>query len=103
MRLDVKMFRDGRPVALAHTRDVGLEGAFVECPGVALAGNTFLELAFESGSRGTRRLYRIPVRVSRVATEGFGVVFWRFDRSLFRDLERLLYSPDGLAQERGSS
>ncbi|NIR58275.1 MAG: PilZ domain-containing protein [Gammaproteobacteria bacterium] len=88
--IDALLYHNGVPVVRGRTRDIGLEGAYVETgasmhdPGAELE----LELALRSET-GIER-HRTVARVRHVSRAGLGVAFEGFDTSLHRRLRRIL-------------
>jgi hypothetical protein len=96
--LDVVICEKGLPVATAVSRNVGLEGMYVETVWHLFCTGTPLEAEFIIADiRGGRR-YRLPVVVRHVSRRGFGLKFNIFDQKLFRGFEAMLYGFDDSAQ-----
>lgn len=90
--LDVVIYEKGLPVAASVSRNVGLEGMYVETTWHLFCTGTPLEAEFiVADGRGGRR-YRLPVIVTHVSRHGFGLMFNIFDQNLFRALEAIVYS-----------
>lgn len=98
--LDVVIYEKRLPVATAVSRNVGLEGMYVETVWHLFCKGTALEAEFIiAGIRGGRR-YRLPVVVKHVSRRGFGLMFNIFDQELFRAFEAMLYGFDDSSQLR---
>lgn len=96
--LDVVLYEKGLPVAAAVSRNVGLEGMYVETLWHLFRKGTVLEAEFIiAGIRAGRR-YRLPVVVMHVSKRGLGLMFSIFDRDLFRTLETMLHGLDDGAE-----
>ena len=96
--LDVVIYEMGLPVATAVSRNVGLEGMYVETVWHLFCKGTRLEAEFIIADIRGRRRYRLPVIVAHVSRRGFGLVFNIFDQKLFRAFEAMLYGFDDSAQ-----
>ena len=94
--IEVSLRRQGMPAKRYRTRNISLEGVFVESGADTWPEDTFLELElplydrYASGSR-TEQRHRIPVVVVHRAEGGMGLMFCVFDQPLFRIVEHLLY------------
>ena len=96
--LDVVIYEKGLPVATAVSRNVALDGMYVETVWHLFREGTPLKAEFiVADTRGGRR-YRLPVIVKHVSRRGFGVTFNIFDQKLFRAIEAMLYGFDDSAQ-----
>jgi hypothetical protein len=65
----------GRPFQMFRTRDLSLEGTFVETGPHRLAAAEKVEVALKIPSNGVSQVYRFSARVIRVAPSGVGMVF----------------------------
>ena len=91
LRLDVLVYRDRVPVAVGTTRNIGLEGMFLETGRQRFSNQTLLEVAFPVKVDREEQRFRVPAVVVNASTAGMGLTFTAFDQKLFRALERLLY------------
>lgn len=83
MKLEVLVFHRGTALALGHTRDVGLEGMYLEasCPEISRHSLVEVEFTLPDDADGNR--HRIPALVVRISKDGFGLMFISFDRRVF--------------------
>jgi hypothetical protein len=68
-----------RSFQLFRTRDLSLEGAFVETGSYRFSASDKVEIALKIPSDGVSRVYRLNARVIRIAPSGVGMVFERID------------------------
>lgn len=91
MELDVTVeSRAGR--ISARSRDVGLEGMYLQGPAHGLEDNAPVELVFELGEGRRARTHRMRACVVRRGHNGVAVMFLEFTAPAFRYLEQLLYA-----------
>jgi len=90
-RLPLVVFRSFVPVARAETRDVGLEGLFLELDDHALEAGTVVDLEIPLVAGDAHSRARVQALVTRTGAGGVGVMFLTFERRLFSVFERLLY------------
>lgn len=74
------------------TRDVGLNGAFVEVKQIQPVINAPVDLLFRMGDDSRLTKYKVQGKVARTAGDGIGVVFNEQGISSFRTLREVLYS-----------
>ncbi len=76
-----------------RSRDVGLGGAFVNCPGEALHGHEGeeVDLIFHLGRGAQSRQHRLRARIVRCESQGAGFAFSDFDTAAFRALQQILH------------
>lgn len=93
--IEITLRRQGVPARRYRTRNISLEGVFVESGPESWPEDTFLELELPLyGYRGIQQReerHRIPVVVVHRAEDGMGLMFCVFDQPLFRTVEHLLY------------
>ncbi len=77
-----------------RTRDISLNGAYVENLQVQPMVDMPIELVFKFGEIGDYIKYRIPAKVVRTDGEGIGVMFKNVDISSFRSLREVLRHKD---------
>jgi hypothetical protein len=65
----------GRPFQMFRTRDLSLDGAFVETGPLLVAAEEKIEVALKIPSNGASQVYRFNAHVIRVAPSGVGMVF----------------------------
>lgn len=73
-----------------RTRDISLNGAFVEVQEMQPAVSAPVELVFRLGEPGQYTRYKVPAKVARSTGEGIGVMFEELDVSSFRSLREVL-------------
>ncbi len=93
--IEITLRRQGMPATRYRTKNISLEGVFVESGTDSWPEDTFLELelpleGYQSGGHRQER-HRIPVVVVHRAADGMGLMFCVFDQPLFRIVEHLLY------------
>lgn len=93
--IEIGLRRQGTSAKRYKTRNISLEGIFVESGPDNWPEDTFLELELplydnQSGIEREQR-HRIPVVVVHRADGGMGLMFCVFDQPLFRTVEHLLY------------
>lgn len=94
--IEITLRRQGMGAKRYKTKNISLEGVFVESGTDAWPEETFLELELplydgqRSGSEKAQH-HRIPVVVVHRANGGMGLMFCVFDQPLFRIVEHLLY------------
>ena len=55
--IKVMLYHNGIPVAICKTRDIGVEGVFVETGSMVYRNNTLLKIEFEVILNNSRQLY----------------------------------------------
>jgi hypothetical protein len=65
----------GRPFQMFRTRDLSLEGTFIEIGPHRLTSADKLEVALKIPSHGVSQVYRFEARITRIAPNGIGMVF----------------------------
>jgi len=75
LALDAMVKISDRPFQMHRTRDVSLDGVFVEIGPHRLAPQDLLEVALKIPSSGGPQIYRFSARIARVAPLGVGMVF----------------------------
>lgn len=84
--LPALIHRQEHPIVIGKTRNVGLEGMFIETDPAVLTSNMCLEVVLvHKTSAGARRLY-LPVVIAHCAEDGAGLMF----RSLSSEAEQTL-------------
>ena len=71
--IKVMLYHNGIPVVICKTRDIGVEGLFVETGPLAYKINTFLNIEFEVTSNNSRQLYRLSAIVAHSSEKGLGL------------------------------
>src|ERR671924_1586896 len=75
IELDAMVKLADRPFQLFRTRDLSLDGAFVETGPHRLAPKERVEVALKMPVNGTTQIYRFDALITRTAPQGVGVVF----------------------------
>lgn len=65
----------GRPFQTFRTRDLSLEGAFIEIKPNRLTPQERVEIALKISIDGTSNVYRLNARVARVTPNGAAMLF----------------------------
>jgi len=73
-----------------QTRDISLNGAFVEVKQLQPTVNANIDLVFRLGDPGHYTKYKVPGKVARLTGDGIGVTFGETNISSFRSLRQLL-------------
>ena len=96
--MQVMIYQKGLPVAATMSRNVGLEGMYVETSWHLLSKGSSIEAEFIIADTPGGRRHRLPALVLHVSKRGFGLTFNIFDQQLFRALEAILYGLEDGAQ-----
>lgn len=79
----------------ASTRDISLDGAFVESKSGSLTKKGTMELAIKLPGEGAAKYHRFHAQVVRVANNGAGLLFDRVDTDAYAALLDLVFSRQG--------
>jgi hypothetical protein len=79
-------------VVNCQTRDISLNGAFVEVHQLQPTVSAPIDLVFRLGQPGQYTKYKVPGKVARATGEGIGVMFEELDISSFRSLREVLHT-----------
>jgi hypothetical protein len=92
IELDVALYYDGLGMLRCRTRDVSLEGMFINTGAIALPHHVPIDIVIPGGEDGApgAQMHRLPAYVVRVASEGVGAMFRNVDIRAYRALERLV-------------
>ena len=90
LRISVDIRYRDMEVINCQTRDVSLNGAFVELEHLQPSLDTAVDLVFRLGEPGQFTKYKVPAKVARATGEGIGVMFDEMDISSFRTLREVL-------------
>jgi hypothetical protein len=82
------------PVVRGRSRNIGLEGLFIETGIVILPVGSCIEVEFALMADALWEQIRMPAVVVHRTGDGCGIVFQAFKRKAFRSIERLLYTDD---------
>jgi len=84
----------GIPVAWGRTRNIGLEGVYVETAWPDMTredAELEVEFSLSPPFDDPGAVHRLPVAIARATRDGMGLRFTRFDLRVFRILQRLIY------------
>jgi hypothetical protein len=99
-RVEVALRREGASFNQFKTRDISMEGVFVESGPDSWPEDTFLELDLPLFENGRQVRHRVPVVVVHRSQEGMGLMFCIFDQPLFKAIEHLLYEASSTPYDR---
>jgi len=92
--LDAVLHYNNQSFRHSLTRDISLDGAFIETPaGLTKKGN--VELAIQLPTDGKQQYHRFQAQVVRVADGGAGLVFDKVDTEAYAALLDLVFSRQG--------
>jgi hypothetical protein len=91
VEIDVTLRRQGLFHKRYKTKNISLEGVFVESGQDSWPEDTFLELELPADDKRREAGHAIPVVVVHRSGEGMGLMFCVFDQQLFKIVEHLLY------------
>lgn len=77
------------------TRDISLDGAFIEAKDGKLPKKGTMELAIKMPVEGTNKYHRFHAQVVRVTSNGAGLLFDRVDTDSYAALLDLVFSRQG--------
>jgi len=99
VRLSVDLHCRDIEVVNCSTRDISLNGAYIEVKQLQPDADSKVDLVFRLGQPGEYTRYRVPGKVVRSDGEGIGVMFDEVDASSFRSLREILHfsQPAGTA------
>lgn len=90
-RLSVDLHCQDIEVMNCFTRDVSLNGAYIEVRQLQPDHGSKVELVFRLGNPGECTKYRVPAKVARSDGEGLGLMFDDMDATSFRSLREILH------------
>jgi hypothetical protein len=79
----VMLYHNGIPVVTCKTRDVGVEGIFVETGPLVYRNNTLLKIEFEIASYNSRQIYRLSAIVVHSSEIGLGLYILESESEAF--------------------
>jgi hypothetical protein len=82
------------PVVRGRSRNISLEGLFIETGIVILPVGCCIDVEFGLMTGGVVERVRMPAVVVHRAEDGCGIAFHAFNTHVFRSIERMLYAPD---------
>jgi len=77
------------------TRDISLEGMYVETRGVRIPPKAQIEVYFTTEDAGGRTEHRLPAVAIHASSEGVGLMLHHVDYEDFYALRRLITTSDG--------
>jgi hypothetical protein len=90
--LDAMLKFNQQGFQLYQTRDISLDGVFVETGPVRLPKKSPLELALKIPADGQNKIHRFRAQVKRLTPHGAGLVFDRADTDAYAALLHLVFS-----------
>lgn len=97
LTMDVNLYYPPLGVLNGKTRNISLEGMFVELEGVHIPSQSRLEISFTSESRGTKTEHRLPAYVVHEDDRGIGVMLQHVG---YREFDALRYMLNGAKKSR---
>ena len=88
----VTLHHQGRQLTNCKTRDVGVEGVFVETDTTGVEIHAMLDISLPASVIGDGHSRRIPAMVVHKRGNGLGLMLCSFDQRLFLSLSRLVDS-----------
>src|SRR5688572_2529519 len=73
--IDAMVRPEGHPFQLFQTRDISLDGAFIEMDTHRIKPKTTLEVALKIPSGNTKQIYRFSAHATRAVPYGVAMVF----------------------------
>ena len=92
IRLDVVLHHDGAGMLRCKTRDISLEGMFIEAENPVLPVDDPVYLDFILQNDSDNKLHHIRAKVVRVTDKGMGVMFREFNPSISHFLRDAQYT-----------
>jgi hypothetical protein len=92
LALDAMVKIADRPFQVFRTRDLSLDGAFVEIGPHRLAPKDTLQVALKIPVSGTPQIYRFEAHITRVAPAGVGMIFDHVNTESYAALLDLVFS-----------
>lgn len=71
--INVMLYHNGIPVVSCKTRDIGVEGIFIETGPLEYKNNTHVKIEFEVVSIRSRQLYRLTAIIVHSSEKGLGL------------------------------
>ncbi len=90
IQMDVTLFYEPMGTILGRTRNISLEGMFVQTNGIKLPLNARLEVSFVSRSHGKEKEHHVPAYVVHDHGDGVGLMLRHSDYSDFYALRHML-------------
>ena len=90
VKISVDLRYKDMEVVNCQTRDISLNGAFIEVHQLQPTVDAPIDLIFRLGDPGRYTKYKVPGKVARATGEGIGVMFEELDISSFRSLREII-------------
>ncbi len=90
--LEAMLNHDNAGFQRCHTRDISLDGAFVETSQTGVGGQALVDLAIKIPGFGEQRVHRFRAQVIRATAKGLGLVFDQVNTDGYAALLDLVYS-----------
>lgn len=94
LALEVMLNHRRLGLQLCHTRDISLEGLFVETNEFELRMNARVELVLKIPANAKPKHHRVKAKVVKVEKHGATLIFYKLDESTYTALVDLLYPAD---------
>jgi PilZ domain len=91
---EVQVSHKCNPVIRGRSRNISLEGLFIETGIVILPVGAFIDVEFALLTGETWEQIRMPAVVVHRTGHGCGIMFHAFNTAVFRSIERMLYTHD---------
>jgi hypothetical protein len=90
--LEVQVSHKCYPVIRGRSRNISLEGLFIETGIVILPVGSSIDVEFALMTGEAWEQIRMPAVVVHRTAQGSGIVFYTFNTKVFRSIERILYT-----------
>ncbi|MHB8453379.1 MAG: PilZ domain-containing protein [Acidiferrobacterales bacterium] len=90
--LEAMLNHDNEGFQRCHTRDISLDGAFVETDRTGMRGSALVDLAIKIPGFSEQRIHRFRAQVIRATTKGVGLVFDQVNTDGYAALLEFVYS-----------
>jgi hypothetical protein len=91
LALEVMINQSDQGLQRCQTRDISLEGVFIEADQLALRKNAVVDVVLKLPGSGRKRHYRIQARVATIRNRGARLLFRNLDEPAYTALVDLLY------------
>jgi hypothetical protein len=94
MALEIAFKVERQPFFPSRTRDISLDGVFIETPHAKLPKKSSVEVALKLNDNGKPRVHRFRAQVTRVTPFGAGLEFDKADSDAYAALLSLVFSTE---------
>ncbi|MFQ5935914.1 MAG: PilZ domain-containing protein [Acidiferrobacterales bacterium] len=91
LALEVMLDHSRHGMQRYQTRDVSLEGVYIDADGLTLRKNSVVELVLKIPANGKTKHYRIKAKLATVRRQGARFIFRNLDEKAYTALVDLLY------------